>query len=292
MIYPLHVRWLAVWKRVFGGKTWRTIGRHLSEASIGQKGPTKSTMKRWVKRYKLYGDVADDARKKGGNLLFTRRRDLTLLKILADSPGDMLVEIRRKFIRRTGVRPAISTVCQAPGGASPRLESQAGPLSACSSRLNPQSRRTVTRPLYGCLHLTAAAHLRRRVPRGSSEPTSASAAPASRTSSGRRSCAATARSSSSFGMRQLRTSAPCAGAVYPLSWPAPRQDPNLQLRPTCAGRSDTRRSARRQSPWESSTTAAPATRLASQWTRTASSPGSTLPERSIASASSTPLVGW
>ena len=75
MIYPLHVRWLAVWKRVFGGKTWRTIGRHLSEASIGQKGPTKSTMKRWVKRYKLYGDVADDARKKGGNLLFTRRRD-------------------------------------------------------------------------------------------------------------------------------------------------------------------------------------------------------------------------
>jgi len=113
MIYPSHVRWLAVWKRVFGRKTWRTIGRHLSEASIGQKGPTKSTMKRWVKRYKLYGDVADDARKKGGNLLFTRRRDLTLLKILADSPGDMLVEIRRKFIRRTGVRPALSTVCQA-----------------------------------------------------------------------------------------------------------------------------------------------------------------------------------
>lgn len=73
-------------------------------------------MKGIVKRYRKEGGVDTYQGIRPGppaNKVWSFRRDKQLIDALLDAPGDMLDEIRRKFTRRSGVKPSIATVCRA-----------------------------------------------------------------------------------------------------------------------------------------------------------------------------------
>jgi|TARA_B110000046_G_C12976147_1_gene391224 transposase len=109
------VRWMVVWRREFRGQSYRHIRKRLSSGPR-RKGPSKTTIKRIVKRFREEGgvDTRQGARAAPpANRIFDRRNDWALLKALADSPGDMLDEIRDKLTALTGARPHVSTVCRA-----------------------------------------------------------------------------------------------------------------------------------------------------------------------------------
>lgn len=103
-----QLRWLVVWKRVLRRHTWKRIQRALG-AGPDHPGPGKSQMKGIVKRYRKEGGVDTYQGIRPGppaNKVWSFRRDKQLIDALLDAPGDMLDEIRRKFTRRSGVKPS------------------------------------------------------------------------------------------------------------------------------------------------------------------------------------------
>ena len=142
------VRWMVVWRREFRGQSYRHITKRWS-AGPRRKGPSRKTIKRIVARFRREGDVKtrQGARKAPpANRIFDRRNDKALLRVLADSPGDMLDEIRDKLTARTGAQPHLSTVCRAIW----RLRHSRKRVRQCAT---PRARTTAA---HGRRHLAAA----------------------------------------------------------------------------------------------------------------------------------------
>jgi hypothetical protein len=110
--YSDDICWLMVWKRKYCGKSYSAIRKDLS-AGPRLPGPSPSTIRRVLRYFYLTGDVRCRTRRRRRDAIFGYGEDRALVKTLLDEPGDMLTEIRRKFNSRTGLKPHISTICQA-----------------------------------------------------------------------------------------------------------------------------------------------------------------------------------
>ena len=120
MVWDEQVRWMVVWRRTIRQQSWRTIRKRLRRGSVGpkasRKGPSISTMKRIVRCFEKTGGVKTPVGLRlapSTGQIFSFRNDLKLLKILHDRPGDTLDEILKRFARRTGEDPHVSSVCRA-----------------------------------------------------------------------------------------------------------------------------------------------------------------------------------
>ena len=110
-----QLRWLVVWKRALCGHRWARIQKAFS-AGPAHPGPGKTQLQGIVRSYRRGNGVETRQGvrpRPPANKTWNFRRDKMLIDILLDAPGDMLAEIRRKFGRRSGVRPSIPTVCKA-----------------------------------------------------------------------------------------------------------------------------------------------------------------------------------
>ena len=211
------VRWMVVWRREFRGQSYRHITKRLS-AGPRRKGPSRKTIKRIVARFRREGDVKtrQGARKAPpANRIFDRRNDKALLRVLADSPGDMLDEIRDKLTARTGAQPHLSTVCRAIW----RLRHSRKRVRQCAT---PRAR-------------TTAAHGRLPAPR-SCVAISRGGARVRLCGSRRTYGCGTGSDSSSSSTRRRRTDGPCAGTHTQRLASATAQAP-MRVTRACGGRS-------------------------------------------------------
>ena len=102
--YSLDLRWRTI---------WLSIAHHLSTGEISQLlSISQKTVKRYLDQFELTGDVEPAAHRHGPQKLLGDFEQLTLLRLILESPGIYLYEAQARFLRMFGVTVSCSTICK------------------------------------------------------------------------------------------------------------------------------------------------------------------------------------
>ena len=102
--FSIDLRWRAV---------WLYIAQRCSTTDIFQLLQISDhSVRRYVQRFYLTGDVSPSIRRNGPGHLFEEFEQLLLLRLIIQNPGIYLHEIQNKIFHHTGVLVSSSTICR------------------------------------------------------------------------------------------------------------------------------------------------------------------------------------
>ena len=102
--YSLDLRWRIVWAHLAHKKSYAEIAALFNVS--------ERTIRRYVARFQITGDVEPSKRRHGPVLLLGEFEQMLLLRMILDKPGIYLHEIRQELMRKFGVYVCVSTICR------------------------------------------------------------------------------------------------------------------------------------------------------------------------------------